>query len=68
MNISIKEFSEYKGIIIEDVWIATNATLYYGVTISKRSLIPAGALVHKPVPPYSVMAGVPARIIKRREL
>ena len=59
--------STSKGIIIEDdVWIATNVSILDGITIGKGSVIAAGAVVNKDVPPYSVMAGVPAKVVKQR--
>lgn len=57
-----------KPIIIEDdVWIAHGCTILAGVTIGKGSVVAAGAVVHRSVEPYSVVAGVPAKLIKRRE-
>ena len=50
--------------ISDDVWIGANAVVLPGVTIGRHSVIAAGAVVTKDVPPYSVAAGVPARIIK----
>ena len=50
--------------ISDDVWIGANAVILPGVTIGRHSVIAAGAVVTKDVPPYSVAAGVPARIIK----
>lgn len=59
--------STSKGIITEDdVWIATNTSILDGVTIGKGSVIAAGAVVNKDVPPYSVVAGVPAKVVKQR--
>jgi acetyltransferase-like isoleucine patch superfamily enzyme len=56
-----------KGIVIEDdCWIAANSIILDGVTIGRGSVVAAGAVVSKSVPPYSVVAGVPARIIKSR--
>lgn len=53
------------SIIIEDnVWIASKVTILKGVTIGEGSVVAAGAVVTKNVPPYTVAAGVPARIIK----
>lgn len=55
------------GITIEDdVWIGTSVLILDGVTIGKGSVIAAGAVVTKSVPPYSVAAGVPASVIKKR--
>ena len=56
-----------KHIVIEDdVWIAGRVNILAGVTVGKGSVIAAGAVVTKDVPPYSVMAGVPAKKIKDR--
>jgi acetyltransferase-like isoleucine patch superfamily enzyme len=57
-----------EGINIEDdVWIGTSAIILDGVTLGKGSVIAAGAVVTNPVPKYAVAAGVPAKVIKRRE-
>lgn len=56
-----------KGIVVEDdVWIAGNSIILDGVTIGKGSVVAGGAVVNKDVPPYSVVAGVPAKIVKER--
>jgi acetyltransferase-like isoleucine patch superfamily enzyme len=53
-------------IIIEDeVWVGAKAIILKGVTIGKGSIIGAGAVVTKDVPPYSFAAGNPARIIRK---
>ena len=51
-------------IIESDVWIGSNVTILAGVTIGRGSTIAAGAVVNKNVPPYSVVGGVPAKVIK----
>ena len=51
-------------IIGNHVWIGTRATILKGVTIGDGAIIAAGAVVTKDVPPYSMVGGVPARIIK----
>lgn len=56
-----------KIIIKDDVWIGTKATILAGVTIGKGAVIGAGAVVTKDVPPYAVVGGVPAKIIKMRK-
>jgi acetyltransferase-like isoleucine patch superfamily enzyme len=56
-----------KGSIVigDNVWIASRATILKGVTIGEGSVIAAGSVVTKDVPPYCVAAGVPAKVIKR---
>jgi acyl-[acyl carrier protein]--UDP-N-acetylglucosamine O-acyltransferase len=54
-------------IIIEDeVWLGTNALIMSGVRIGKGAIVAAGAIVTKDVPPYAIVGGNPARIIKMR--
>ncbi|GAA4270099.1 DapH/DapD/GlmU-related protein [Hyunsoonleella aestuarii] len=53
-------------IVIEDeTWIGANVVVVAGVTIGKHSIVAAGSIVTKDVPPYSVAVGNPARIIKQ---
>lgn len=55
-----------KSIEIEDyVWIATRAIILKGVKIGKGAVVAAGSVVTKDVPPYTVVAGVPAKPIKQ---
>lgn len=57
-----------KGVTIEEgVWIGTRATILDGVTIGRNSIIAAGSVVNKNVPPYAVVGGVPAKILKIRK-
>lgn len=53
-------------IIEDDVWIGHNVTIVGGLTIGKGSIIAAGAVVTKDVPPCEVWGGVPAKKIKDR--
>lgn len=54
-----------KPIKIENkVWIGAHATILPGVTIGEGAIVGAGAVVTKDVKPYSIVAGVPARLIK----
>lgn len=50
--------------ISDDVWIGANAVILPGVTIGQHAVVAAGAVVTKNVPPYSIVAGVPAKVIK----
>ena len=52
--------------IEDDCWIAANSVILAGVVIGKGSVIAAGSVVTKDVPPYSVVAGNPAKILKIR--
>lgn len=55
----------FKPIRIEDkVWVGANATILQGVTIGYGSIVAAGAVVTRDVPPMTVVGGVPAKVIK----
>lgn len=54
-----------KGITIEDgVWLASGVRVLDGVTIGKNSVVAAGSVVNKNIPPYSLYGGVPAKLIR----
>ncbi len=50
--------------IADDVWIGANSVVTAGVKIGTHSVVAAGSVVTKDVPPYTVVAGVPAKVIK----
>ena len=54
-------------VIGDDVWIGANAVILPGVKIGTHSIVAAGAVVTKDVPEYSLVAGVPAKVIKKLE-
>lgn len=57
-----------KGVTIEDgVWIGTRAVILDGVNVGKNSIVAAGSIVTKDVPPYSIVGGIPAKVIKYRK-
>lgn len=52
--------------ICDDVWIGYGAILLHGITIGEGAIVAAGAIVTKDVPPYSIVGGVPAKLLKMR--
>jgi len=55
-------------VVIEDnCWIGSGSTILAGVRIGTGAIVAAGSIVTKDIPPYSVSAGIPAKIIKTRE-
>ena len=62
----IKHLYDQQIIIEKDVWVGANVTILKGVTIGRGSIIAACSLVTKDVPAYSVVGGVPAKVLKYR--
>lgn len=56
--------STKKVVIADDVWIGANSVIVAGVSIGNHSIIAAGSIVTKDVPPYCVVGGNPARVLK----
>lgn len=62
-----KQGETSKGIVIEDdVWIAAGCQILDGVTIGKGAIVAAGSVVNKSIDPYTIVGGVPAKLIKNR--
>lgn len=57
---------EQPVIIEDDVWIGARVTILPGYHICKGNVIVAGAVVTRDVPPYTIVGGVPAKIIKKK--
>ncbi|RJP26217.1 MAG: hypothetical protein C4536_16105 [Actinobacteria bacterium] len=55
-------------VIEEDCWICSHAVILKGVTVGEGAVVAAGAVVNADVPPYAIVAGIPARVVgDRRE-
>ncbi len=62
----IKGYSTSAPIIIEDdVWIGASSTILAGVKIGKGSIIGAGSLVNKDIPPFSIAVGNPCKVLRK---
>lgn len=61
-----RPFDDEDVTIEDDVWIGFRATILKGVTVGTGSVIAAGAVVTRDVPPYQVVGGVPAKILYSR--
>ena len=62
-----KDWSIIPTLVRKRASIGSNATIMCGVTIGEGSLVGAGAVVTKDVPPDTIVAGNPARVLKRRK-
>ena len=66
-KIMMEQGYEKAPVIIEDdVWIGTRVIILAGVRVGRSSIIGAGAVVTKDIPPFSVVGGNPARVLKKR--
>ncbi len=55
-------------VIEDDIWIGADSTILKGVRIERRGMVSSGSVVTRDVPPYVVVVGVPAKMIKKRAL
>jgi acetyltransferase-like isoleucine patch superfamily enzyme len=66
-DVKVKKGEDDRPIIVEkDVWIGFRAIILKGVTVHRGSIVAAGSIVTKDVPPYAIVCGVPAKVIRFR--
>lgn len=65
LPIHVQGVSTSQIVIEDDCWLGANVVVVAGVTIGKHSIIAAGSVVTKDVPPFSVAVGNPARVLKQ---
>lgn len=66
LGMGTESFSKGDIVIGDDVWIGLDAKIMSGVTIGQGAIIAAGAVVTREVPPYAIVGGIPAKVIKYR--
>lgn len=66
LDVGDEAFSKGDIIVDDDVWIGYGATILSGVHIGQGVVVAAGAVVSKDVPPYAIVGGVPAKVIRYR--
>ncbi len=62
----VESISKGNIVVNDDVWIGYGATILSGVNIGQGAIIGANSVVSKDVPPYAIVGGVPARVIRYR--
>ncbi len=66
LPISQQGFSKNPIVVEDEAWIAANSVILSGVKVGKHAVVSAGSVVRRNVPAYSIVAGNPAVVIKRR--
>lgn len=65
-NHTKREDDDLPVTISDDVWIGCNAIILKGITIGRGAIVGAGSVVTKDVPPYAIVGGNPAKLIRYR--
>lgn len=60
------EHADEEAVIEDDVWLGYGTVVLTGVTVGRGSVVAAGSVVTRDIPPYSIAAGVPAKVIGQR--
>lgn len=60
------QYADEKVVIEDDVWLGYGTIVLTGVTVGRGSVVAAGSVVTRDIPPYSIAAGVPAKVISKR--
>lgn len=63
-----QDYEDAPIVINDDVWIGAGSIILAGVTIGQGAVVAAGSVVTKDVPPYTIVAGVPAQLLKQRRV
>ena len=62
----LQPLREADVVIEDDVWLGANVIVTSGVRIGRGAIVAAGAVVTKDVPPYAIVGGVPAKVLRMR--
>lgn len=66
-DVKVKRAQDDQPVVIEDdVWIGTGAIILKGVHVGRGCIVAAGAVVTRNIPPYTIVAGIPARVLSVR--
>lgn len=60
------QYADEEAVIEDDVWLGYGTIVLTGLTVGRGSVIAAGSVVTRDIPPYSIAAGVPAKVIGKR--
>lgn len=60
------QYADEEAVIEDDVWLGYSTIVLTGVTVGRGSVVAAGSVVTRDIPPYSIAAGVPAKVIGKR--